>query len=181
MGRPKLPHLLVLLTTMTIGVVIDTRASDPEGLLPHIRSDDPQMRALIADATALSPTVRALVERVTDSDVIVYVECDRDPKARGPGRLNFMSASGGVRYLLVRLKPKRLDAAIAALAHELQHAAEIAAIPSIVDERSLAREYERIGYRSHAPPGLGFDTKAAVEIGRHVAAELMALRSSGAD
>ena len=44
--------------------------------------------------------------------------------------------------------------------------------PAIVDGISLAREYERIGYRSPSPHGRAFDTRAAVETGRLVAEEL---------
>jgi predicted ATPase len=84
-----------------------------------------------------------------------------------------MAAAGGLRYVVIRLQPKRRAAEIAMLAHELQHAVEIADTPSIVDEASLAREYARIGYRSRSAHGLAFDTKAAVEIGRRVAEELM--------
>lgn len=87
--------------------------------------------------------------------------------------MNFISTAGGFRYVLIRLKPRRRAAAIAILAHELQHAAEIAEMPAIVDEASLAREYARIGYPSHtAPGGLSFDTKAAVDTGRRVEEEV---------
>ena len=37
------------------------------------------------------------------------------------------------------------------MAHELQHAVEIADTPAIVDGASLAREYQRIGYRQSWP------------------------------
>ena len=140
------------------------------------------MRTLIEDAIASSPTVRALVARITASDVVVFVACEHNPAVKALGRLNFMTSAGGLRYLVIRLKPTRRSAAIAMLAHELQHAAEIADTPSIVDDESLGREYERIGYRSHASHGgVAFDTKAAVETGRRVAGELIALQTSAAD
>ena len=170
--------MLMLVLTMTIGMAIDAHAGENDASSPHIRPADRELRALIDDALATSATVRALAERITASDVVVYVACETDPTVRGPGRLNFVSAAGGFRYLLVRLKPRRRAAAIAILAHELQHAAEIAEMAAVVDEASLAREYARIGYRSHASPGgLAFDTKAAVETGRRVEEELrLALR-----
>lgn len=165
--------LLPLVLTATIASRATAVASDGALPFPHIRSADPQMRALIEDAIDSSATVRALVTRITASDVVVFVACEHDPDVKASGRLNFMTAAGGVRYLVIRLKPKRRAAVIAMLAHELQHAAEIADAPAIVDEHSLAREYERIGYRSHAlHGGLAFDTKAAVEVGRRVAEEL---------
>ena len=178
--RPFL-FLPLLTAAIVITAAIPVRASDPDAEafpnvpFQHVRAEDSQMRALIEDAIASSPTVRALVTRITASDVVVFVTCERDPAVKASGRLNFMTLAGGVRYLVIRLKPKRRAAAIAMLAHELQHATEIADSPAIVDERSLAREYERIGYRSHASHGgLAFDTKAAVDVGRRVAEELTA-------
>ena len=154
----------------------------PNVPFPHVRPQDSQMRALIDDAITSSATVRALVARITGSDVVVFVACERNPAVKVSGRLNFMVSAGGVRYLVIRLKPAPRSAAIAMLAHELQHAAEVADTPSIVDGESLGREYERIGYRSHASHGrAAFDTKAAVDTGRRVAEELIALKTSAAD
>ena len=185
--RPFL-FLPLLTAAIVITAAIPVRASDPDAEafpnvpFPHIRAADPHMRALIEDAVDSSAIVRALVERLAASDVVVFVVCEGNPSVRAPGRLNFMTSAGGVRYLVIRLKPKRRTAAIAMLAHELQHATEIADSPAIVDERSLAREYERIGYRSHASHGgLAFDSKAAVDVGRRVAEELVTMRTNAAD
>ena len=176
MGHRLLARMLTLVLTMTTAMAIDARASDGHLDLPHIRSDDRRLQALIDDALATSATVRALVERINASDVVVYVACEIDPGSRGPGRLNFISAAGGYRYVLVRIRPRRRTDAIAILAHELQHAAEIAEMPSVVDEASLAREYARIGYRnSGSHSGLAFDTRAAVDTGRRVEQELRSL------
>lgn len=181
MTHRPFPLFLVLTATITIAASIAVRASEDDPF-PHVRATDPQMRALIEEAVDSSATVRALVERITASDVIVFVTCERDPAVRAPGRLNFMVAAGGLRYVVIRLKPKRRTAAIAMLAHELRHAAEIADTAAIVDEESLAREYARIGYRSHASHGgMAFDTKAAVETGRRVLEELSAPRTSATD
>lgn len=180
MGYPLLARMLRLVLVMTIGMAIDARAGDNDVSVPHIRSSDRELRALIDDALATSATVRELAERITASDVVVYVACETDPNVHGPGRLNFMSTAGGFRYVLVRIRPRRRAAAIAILAHELQHAAEIAEMPNVVDEASLGREYARIGYRSHASQsGLSFDTKAAVETGRRVEEELRASLRDG--
>lgn len=178
------PFLVLPLLTAAMVVTAPHAAlsSDVAVPFPHVRAEDSQMRTLIDDAIASSATVRALVARITASDVVVFVACELDPSVKASGRLNFMTSAGGVRYLVIRLKPKRRTAAIAMLAHELQHAAEIAGIPSIVDEQSLQRAYERIGYRSHASHGgLAFDTKAAVDIGRRVAEELITLKTTAAD
>ncbi len=165
--------ITVLLAALAVGLASDARADDDLPPDPHIRTTDSRLRALLDDAIAASPTVRALVTRIAVSDVVVYLACEQDPHVRMSGRLNFVPSAGGLRYVIVRLKKRAARrAAIATLAHELQHAVEIADNPSIVDDMSMAREYERIGYRSHSAHGQAFDTKAAVEVGRRVREEL---------
>ena len=171
MTRRCIARLLML--ALTFGSAVDGHASDAAASSPRLRASDLQMRLLIDEAISKSATVRALVEHLAASDVIVYVACEFDPSVRTAGRLNFMTAAGGVRYVVIRLKLRRRHAAIAMLAHELQHAAEIAGTPSIVDAESLAREYARMGYRSYGSHGFAFDTQAAVDVGRRVADELM--------
>jgi hypothetical protein len=164
--------LLVLLPAITATAA---QASDDDSF-PHLRPTEARLRALLNDAARSSTTVRALIDRITASDLVVLIQCERDPAIRAGGRLNFITASGGVRYVLIRLKrnlPR--PAAIALLAHELQHAAEIADLPAIVDEQSLAREYARIGGRAkHNGSAITFDTRSAVDIGERVFDEVSA-------
>jgi hypothetical protein len=140
---------------------------------PPIRSTDRRLRALLNEGVRLSATLRALVARLHASDVVVYLECDGPA---GPdGRLTFLSSAGGYRYVVVRMARLPRAQQIAIMAHELQHAVEIAETPSIVDGPSLAREYKRIGYvnsRSELP-GVAFDTRAAIRAGEQVMKELL--------
>jgi len=143
----------------------------------HIRTTDERLGALLAYGRRRSPTLRALVERLERSDVVVYLLCDGVTGSRVAGRLTFLSAAGGVRYLVVRLARLPSPAQqIGILAHELRHAVEIADAPSVVDGPSLAREYLRIGHvKDHAAtPGLAFDTDAAVLAGHQVLGEIVA-------
>ena len=184
MGHPPRSLLLVLVVMMAITAAIDARASDTDSPIPfpHIRGTDPQLRGLIDDAVETSATVRELLKRIEASDVVVFVACEPDVSVRVSGRLNFVAAAGGFRYVVIRLKPTRRSAAIAMLAHELQHAAEIAAAPSIVDEASMTRAYERIGYKSWSVHGgLAFETQAAVDTGRRVVGELAVTKTAAAD
>ncbi|HVG53882.1 MAG TPA: hypothetical protein VM846_05625 [Vicinamibacterales bacterium] len=173
MAYPSFAPRLVLAAALVLGPAPDARAGQNDLPFPHIRTTDARLRALIDEATEASPTVRTLIGRISTSNVVVYVACEYDSRIRATGRLNFVGAAGGLRYVIIHLKarPSRVKA-IATLAHELQHAAEIADNPSIVDETSLAREYERIGYRSHSVHGSAFDTKEAVDVGRRVIEEL---------
>jgi len=90
------------------------------------------------------------------------------------GRLTFLSAVPGARYVIVYLRrqlaPVQL---VVSVAHELQHAVEIAETPAIVDGRSLAREYTRIGFSNRLIPwATTFDTRAAIDVGEQVLREL---------
>jgi hypothetical protein len=150
-----------------------------DGRYQRLRTTDTRMRQVIDDGMVTSGSFRALVEQLEQSDVVVYVQCERQAQTRVAGRLTFVSAAGGLRYVLVRLA--RLNSRpqqIAILAHELQHAIEIAGTPAIVDEDSLAQEYFRLGHLSRAPTatGVSFDTMAAIEMGERVLGEIIALQ-----
>ena len=65
------------------------------------------------------------------------------------------------------------DVQLALIGHELRHAVEIADAPDVVDASSLVRGSEKIGFRAPAsPPGVSFDSDAAVEAGYQVLREL---------
>ena len=140
---------------------------------PPIRSTDRRLRLLLEHGLRISPTLRALVARLHASDVVVYLQCD------GPGapdgRLTFLTKAAGYRYVVVRMARFPQSQQIAMMAHELQHAVEIADTPGIVDGPTLVREYRRIGYQNVSTPlpGISFDTRAAVRAGEQVLKELM--------
>jgi hypothetical protein len=173
MAHPPLTSGVALVMLLIVGLPIGARASDTLQAVPHVRTLDARLDVLVAEGLRLSPTLRALVDRLNDSDVIVFITCERDPAARSAGRLNFMTAAGGVRYVVVRLKqglPR--PRAIAMLAHELQHAAEVADDASIVDEQSMEQAYERLGHRKWKGGSATFDTRAAVDTGYRVLEEV---------
>jgi hypothetical protein len=164
--------LLLLVATPSIA-----HAADPswDGLRGHLRTTDDRLRRLLELGTRTSPTFRALVHRLLESDVVVYLWCDRADAAPSDGRLTFVSAVGGYRYVVVRLvRFHSRERQIALMAHELRHAIEIADAPHVVDEQSLEREYRRIGYMSRPPTAdrRTFDTRAAVDAGWQVMREL---------
>jgi hypothetical protein len=174
---PTSPHatlVIVLLVAATASVTLG--ASTPEdGAVYHIRTTDLRLRTLITDGVRGSPTFRALVDRLVASDVVVYLRSEEALPSRADGRLAFIAAAGGYRYVVVRLRPMRSRAhQIALLGHELRHAVEIADAPLVVDTASLAREYERIGYASRLAEQdrITFDTDAAIAAGYQVLAEL---------
>jgi hypothetical protein len=165
---------------IVLGLIVGASAAgaEPRPHIPRIRTPDPRIRSLIEEGLRTSPTFRALADRIEQSDVVVYVHCEASPSRVG-GRLTFVSAAGGFRYVVVRmgwLPSSRQQ--IAMLGHELQHAVEIADTPAIVDAASLAHAYRRMaGAKEVTRAGAvttAFDTDAANAAGSRVLRELSA-------
>jgi hypothetical protein len=147
-------------------------AAGAHDLATHVRTSDPYLRAMLRDAVAQSPCFRTLVARLVRSDVVVYLT--RAAVVSGlDAHLSFVSSAGGFRYLAIRLSsalpPRRL---VAMMAHELQHAVEIADAPWIVDGPTLAREYERSGIVNWWYGVKAFDSGAAILAGERAWEEI---------
>jgi hypothetical protein len=139
---------------------------------PHLRTSSAFLSSMIADAREHSHTFLTLAEALEASDVIVYFEATPYMDARFRGRVHFMGASGGYRYLRIQVRTalNRYDI-IASIAHEMQHAVEIADHPEVISEGSLAELYRRIGDEHD---WCMFETDAAQQAGRAVRAEIVA-------
>ena len=143
---------------------------------PHIRSRHAALLDAITSGARTSPTLRHLVDRIEASDVVVYLEVRRSEFTSVAGHLSFVSAAGGRRYLYVAVDPRYVGCQlIGLLGHELQHAAEIADEPSVMDERSLAAFYRRVGFSVDGPGVERFDSRAAIDAGRRVLRETSTL------
>jgi hypothetical protein len=112
----------------------------------HVRATDPLLHAWITNGGAESATLKSLIDQLVASDVIVHVVLlDRIPGGAN-GQLYFVTTTPTARYL--RIEVTRLGGRadmIALLAHELQHAVEVALAPNVRDAESLATFYLRIG------------------------------------
>ena len=136
---------------------------------PAVRPEDAGVRSLIAIGMERSATFRDLNARLEKGDVIVYVRFLRC--AGGvPACLLWAPAGAGRRILLVKLDRfgRSPDELTALLAHELQHANEVASKPEITDAASFGKAFGSSGWK-HAD---GFETGEAKEISRRVASEL---------
>ena len=106
-------------------------------VVPHVRAAA-NAAALLSDAAARSATVRGLVGRLDATDVIVYIESPRLRKFRR--REPSSSPSPHTRFLRIGLKNSLPPFDVTPLiAHELQHAVEIAENPGVRDEEALRR------------------------------------------
>jgi hypothetical protein len=136
------------------------------------------MNTLLDDAHAVSSTVRALVTRIEQSNLIVYVRCVAFNQTPFVGRLMFLTAIAGQRYVVIELKnPEQWQAQVATMAHELQHAVEIADAPWVHSDTSMAQYYREAGITVCKRP-LTFDTDAARQVGLRVQRELSAVQAA---
>lgn len=102
--------------------------------------------AVIREGLCVSPTLRALADRLDTSDLTVHVSVRRLADRRLAGGLRFLAATPTDRVLLIEIA-FGLDryARIAMLGHELQHAVEVADTAQIRDKDAFRRFYASHG------------------------------------
>jgi hypothetical protein len=132
------------------------------------------MRQLIADGAAGSAAFRALIDTIDRSDLVVYVECRLFPQRELRGRLGLVSATRNGRFAVIEIACYQAHGSqVAILAHELQHAAEIASAPWVVDAKTFERFYAAAGELVNSDTwSRAYETSAAVESARQVLREL---------
>ena len=162
--------LLLAPRSSTPALDAGTEAAVLDAPTRHIRTMDAPIRKLLKRGVRHSPSFAALVTRLQDSDIYVYVELvDRLPGAL-EGRLMMLPTTNGHRYVRIQIALRgSIDDSTAVLGHELQHAVELADADDVIDQAGMAKLYERIGNRGgdHI-----YDTMAAQEMGRVVRREL---------
>lgn len=137
--------------------------------MPRLRGTTPFAAAIVQNAVDQSPTVAAMAARIQRSDLIVFVEVVVGLDIP-TGQTSLMGAVPHARYVRVALNAHQSRRSMMEiLGHELQHVLEIAAAPEVRDQDGMRRLYERIALPSRT---LRFETLAAKETGRLVAAEL---------
>ena len=169
-------HHVARIAVAAILVTTSLRADGPVSANEsHIRATSPALQSLVDESIERSPAFRALVEQINASNVVVYLRHHLLGSAGPDGRLMFVGAAGGRRYVLIQIGclHTRIDE-FAILAHELQHAAEVGAAPSIVDAASLARHYTAIGFVARQwQHGIAFETSAAKDAASLVQQEVI--------
>jgi hypothetical protein len=161
----------VALILVLLFPALPAQAHGPE----RVRADTENLRLLISSGLKRSPTLRAIVDRLDASDVIVEVQCGQFKSVLLAGRTVLLSARPSVRYVLVEIAcPMGEAASLEILGHELRHALEIASAPWVVDEPSLEKLYTQIGFSTCVKTGVfnQFETADAIEAGEHVHHEL---------
>jgi hypothetical protein len=146
---------------------------------PRVRTQDTRIARFLDEGLKRSPTMRALVDRIEASNVIVYVGAKPLMKSNLAGALSFVTAAGEYRYVRAMISADQTgDLMIATLAHEFQHVVELIDNESVVDEDSLVKLYRRIGISSVERRFTGWETLAAQATGAQVRRELVASRTT---
>ncbi len=160
-----------------LGIATTSQAIGCETALPfHLRIDDCQLAAAVADGARRSPTLDNLIERIQRSNALVFVA---PPPSIGPaskllGGLYYdMSSTGSYRIFTIFLARTAGDAAIATFGHELRHAIELLESAGSKDDLEARAREGRTAWQS-GPHTI--ETKAALDAGNAITRELKATR-----
>jgi len=144
--RPLKSHVLVVLSGLLLcaDVVLAAGPSLPNATA-HVRTPSTVIRGLLFDAAA-SPTMSTLLRRLEASDLIIYVVFTNSPEIPR-GRTKLVTATGAARFLRIDINARiRPGDRLPILAHELQHAVELADALNVRDDDGVRRLYTRIGF-----------------------------------
>jgi len=137
----------------------------------------PDLIRWLADGRKRSPTLARVIERLEQSNWKVFVQMGRCPEpATVACLLHIVGQIEGRPYLrvVVNRRDRHPDQIIATIAHELQHALEVAEAPGpVTDGTSMAALFRRIGHVSvHREGVLTYETDGALAVGDAVLREL---------
>jgi hypothetical protein len=156
----------VLFAVIAVAAEVPMTAQDAS---PALRPESADIRVLMTTGIEQSSTFRDLAGRLNAGDVIVYLRFSRC-KGDAPGCLLWASTTPGLRRVLIKIDPigRSPNELTALLAHELQHALEVADAPEIRDLASFEKAFAGRGWKGTH----GFETRQAREVTKRVAGEL---------
>ena len=150
---------MVTILMLTLAV---TSQVFPDG---HVRTTEPKILQLIDAGLSHSDTFRRLVATLNESDVIVYIEPKLLRRALGGYLAHNVVARGGYRYLHIAVETQGAERRLVSLlAHELQHAVEVAQTPDAQDEESLQRMFARLAVKFGCGGTTCSETQAAKDV-----------------
>jgi hypothetical protein len=170
---PSLRACLVAVGAIVVSVSLTgARGDDPPA--PRVRGTNLDAAQLLEELVARSPTARELVDRLNQSDMLIYVRYRAFSTMTLRGHIGLLSFADHRRLFAIEIDPRHtLTDRLVALAHELRHAVEIADASSVWDAQSMAALYEAIGdLTSDAGGQATYETMAATDTGRQVRSEL---------
>lgn len=165
------PPGLVAVAVLVIALWPGLSLAGPAGpaAIQHVRPLEPHLTVVLDRGLERSPTLRRLVDAIEASDLVVYVERNNRFRRSAAGEFHLVGRAGDFRYARISLSSALTDRELAViLAHELQHATELAAAPAVETQRQMRDFYCQIGDRW---PYV-FDTAAARAVTERVGEEL---------
>lgn len=137
-----------------------------------MRGLEPRVQKLIERGVSISATFRRLVEELNASDVMAHVRHQRMPDGFRGYLVHRVREANGLRYLHIAVDSRGAEARVIGLiAHELQHALEVARTPEVGRLRHIDEFFASIadqGCRS----AKCFETSAAVGVQEAMLREL---------
>jgi hypothetical protein len=141
----------------------------------QVRAVEPRILALIDAGLSRSETFRQLVATLNDSDVVVYIDPKRSHQALGGYMAHTVTVAGRFRYLHIAIDITGAEGRlIPLLAHELQHAVEIARSPDPRDAAGVREAFLRRAQAFGCTETDCYETRAAVDVEHIVSDELKA-------
>jgi len=153
----------------------ESPSSSPEVRVLRVRSEDPTVTALIAQAAERSSTFRGFVDSIGQTDGLVYVARGRCRYGVGACLAMNVTVAGPNRMLRITIDPRRADCDLelmASIGHELWHAIEILREPSLRSYAAVFQFFSRGRYGERSGSSPAWETRAAVDAGDAVLAEL---------
>jgi hypothetical protein len=165
------PAALAAVALTASSMVRQTKATDE-----HVRSPQAVVTTLLREGAERSGTFSALVEMLNGSDVVAYVESSLQLRTGLDGYLTQrVIVAGNRRYLHILVNAElRRDRLLAIIAHELQHAVEVAQTPAAQSDEAVRALFQQLDSGRCAPRCT--ETDEAMNIQAAVLRELIASR-----
>jgi len=146
----------------------------------QVRSVEPRIVMLLQEGVDRSATFRGVVAILNASDVIVHIESSFQMRRGFNGYLlHRLGVGGDYRYLLITVNPYlHNDRLISVMAHELQHAVEVAESSGTRSDKSLSALFKRLDSGRCTGSRGCTETEAAVRTETRVLAELQERRAN---
>jgi hypothetical protein len=132
--------------------------------IPRVRSENPFLTGLIADAVERSPTFRQLIDIIGRTNGIVYIVSRTCGRGVRSCLLLRVTVAGRYRILFIKVDPRKAgNELMATIGHELQHAVEVLSDASLTNDLAIYHFYDRFVRTDRGR----FETEAAISAGLH--------------
>ena len=113
--------------------------------LVRVKPADAEIRRLVSEGHRRSATFRALMKELHESNLIVTIQYGACANGRIRSCVSDVQSDGRQRFVRVKVDSRTTDdRLIATIAHELQHAVEIARDPSVSTPEEALALYRKI-------------------------------------